>query len=104
MKKHVIYTRDLTWEKTRDKTHDKLHVFHMLICVFNHVINHVNIFSRVWLLKGGKPYKLANQYEGPYTIIEIVNNKGNAKIKMNNNKTKIVHVNRLSKPYIDQEN
>ena len=58
----------------------------------------------VWLLKGGKPYKLENQYEGPYTIIEIVNDKGNVKIKMNNNKTKIGHVNCLRISYIDQEN
>ena len=54
--------------------------------------------------KRGQPYKLANQYEGPYTIIEIVNDKGNVKIKKNNNKTKIVHVNRLRISYIDQEN
>ena len=46
------------------------------------------IGDSVWLLKGGEPYKLANQYEGPYTIIEIVNDKDNVKIKMNNNKTK----------------
>ena len=58
----------------------------------------------IWLLKGGKPYKLANQYEGTYTITEIVYDKGNVKIKMNNNKTKIVHVNRLRISYIDQEN
>ena len=62
------------------------------------------IGDSVWLLKGGKPYKLANQNEGPCTIIEIVNDKGNVKIKMINNKTKIVHVNRLRISYIDQEN
>ena len=62
------------------------------------------IGDSIWLLKGGKPYKLANQYEGPYTIIEIVNDKDNVKMQMNNNKTKIVHVNRLRISYIDQEN
>ena len=62
------------------------------------------IGDSVWLLKGRKPYKLANQYEGPYTIIEIVNDKGNVKIKKNKHKTKIVHVNRLRISYIDQEN
>ena len=55
-------------------------------------------------LKRGKPYILANQYEGPYTIIEIINDKGNVRIKMNNNKTKIVHVTHLRISYIDPEN
>ena len=58
----------------------------------------------VWLLKGGKPSKLANRYEGPYTIIEIINDKGYVRIKINNNKTKIVHVNRSRICYIDQKN
>ena len=49
----------------------------------------------VWLLKGNRNNKLGDQYEGPYTIVEIVNSKGNVKIKMRNNKTKVVHTNRL---------
>jgi len=49
----------------------------------------------VWLLKGNRSKNFSDQYEGPYTIIELVNAKGNVKIKMKNNKSKIVHSNRL---------
>ena len=62
------------------------------------------IRDSVLLVKGGKPHKLANQYEGPYTIIKIVNDKDNVKIIINNNKAKIVYVNCLRISYIDQEN
>lgn len=56
--------------------------------------------DNVWLLKGGKPYKLADQYEGPYIVTEIVNDKGNIRITRNN-KDKIVHANRLRISYLD---
>lgn len=62
------------------------------------------IGDTVWLLKGGKQYKLGDQYEGPYTVIDVFNNMRNIKIKMKNKKVKTVNANRLRISYIPPEN
>ena len=57
----------------------------------------------VWFLKENRTKKFGDQYEGPYTIVELLNSKGNVKIEMKNNKTKIVHTNRLRVTGVVQE-
>ena len=61
----------------------------------------------VWLQSGPKPHKFENQYSGPYLIIEIWGN-GNVKLQIKENKTKVVHSNRLRlshvKPPAEPEN
>ena len=48
----------------------------------------------VWLQSGPKPHKFENQYSGPYLIIETWEND-NVKLQIKENKTKVIHSNRL---------
>jgi len=57
--------------------------------------------TNVWLLRGPEPKKLENRYEGPYKVIESINNVGNVRIKINNKKNKVVHANRLRTSHIN---
>lgn len=48
----------------------------------------------IFLLREPKSGKFADQYEGPYEIIEILRNN-NVKIKLSNTRTKIVHMDKI---------
>ena len=64
----------------------------------NHKIFKIGDF--VWLQSGPKPHKFENQYSGPYLIIETWEN-GNAKLQIKENKTKVVHSNRLRLSHVN---
>ena len=56
----------------------------------------------VWLLKGGKIYKHAKQYKGPYQIVETYDS-GNFKLQITPTLQKVVHANRLKLAYLPEE-
>lgn len=60
------------------------------------------IGDSVFLLRGGKIHKWANQYTGPHKVLDVFNN-GNVKIRTGKNKSKIVHINRLKYSYINDD-
>ena len=57
--------------------------------------------DNVFLLEGGKIHKFANQYSGPYKVLEILV-KGNVKIKIKNT-SKVVNLNRLKLSRIQKQ-
>lgn len=60
------------------------------------------INDSVWLLKGGKIYKHAKQYKGPYKIVETYES-GNCKIQLSPTLQKVVHPNRLKLANLPEE-
>ena len=71
---------------------------------FDRKVNHLTlkIGDYVWLQKGPKPHKFDNQYTGPYLVLDVSKN-GNVKIQLSSNKCKLVHINRLRKSHVGQE-
>lgn len=53
-----------------------------------------NAGDSIFLLKELKGGKFGNQYEGPYEILEVLRDN-NVKLKLPNNKTKIVHADKI---------
>ena len=61
----------------------------------------LKVGDHVWLLKGGRKYKLGEQYLGPYLVEELFNNNTNVKIKISEKQSMVVHANRLRVSYIE---
>jgi hypothetical protein len=56
--------------------------------------NKIKEGDMVYLLRESQKNKLSDQYRGPYKVLELTN-KNNVKIDLGNNKTRIVHMDKL---------
>lgn len=64
--------------------------------------DHIKIGQTVWLHNDSKKHKLDLEWLGPYQVIELYTDRSNVKIKIDN-KTKIVHLNRIKLFVSDDE-
>jgi len=54
------------------------------------------------MLNEGKTRKFDNEYVSSYRIVEVLD-RGNIKIKIRENRMRIVHINRLRRAYYNQD-